>query len=157
MSNIRKANEKDIKKIEDLLEQVNMVHHNGRPDLFKSGGKKYTQNELIDIFNNDKTPVFVYVDDDDIVLGYAFCILKQFIDNNIMTDIKTLYIDDLCVDEKCRGKEIGKKLYEFVLDYAKKIDCHSVTLNVWCLNEPAMKFYKKCGLTEQKITMEQLL
>ena len=69
MSNIRKAEEKDIKKIEDLLEQVNMVHHKGRPDLFKCGGKKYTQNELIDIFNNDKTPVFVYTADNDIVVG----------------------------------------------------------------------------------------
>ena len=90
-------------------------------------------------------------------MGYAFCIIKQAVNDNILTDIKTLYIDDLCVDEKCRGMHIGKGLYEFVLDYAKGIGCYNVTLNVWALNDSAMKFYESCGLKPQKIGMEKIL
>ena len=74
-----------------------------------------------------------------------------------MTDIKTLYIDDLCVDESARGTHIGKALYESVLDYARKTGCYNVTLNVWAGNVGALKFYEKAGLEIQKIGMEKIL
>ena len=154
---IRRAQEKDMEGINKLLYQVLMVHHNGRPDLFKPGGKKYTDDELLEIINNDNTPIFVGVDEDDAVMGYAFCIFQQHIDNNILTDIKTLYIDDLCVDEHLRGQHIGKKLYDHVVSFAKEQGCYNVTLNVWACNESAKKFYEKLGLLPQKYGMEVIL
>lgn len=155
--NIRPANISDIKGINNLLYQVLMVHHKGRPDIFKPNVKKYTDEELIDIIYNDNTPVFVSVDHENNVLGYAFCIIKQHLDSNILTDIKTLYIDDLCVDEDKRGMHIGKELYEYVLEYARSKECYNVTLNVWSCNDGAMKFYEKCGLVPQKVEMEKIL
>ncbi len=134
-----------------------MVHHNGRPDLFKANVKKYTDEELMVMLADDKKPVFVAVDEKEEVLGYTFCVFQQQIGNNILTDIKTLYVDDLCVDEDKRGKHIGKQLYEFVLAYARSQGCYNVTLNVWTCNQGAMKFYEKCGLTPQKIGMEKIL
>lgn len=157
MNRVRRAEKKDMPKILDLLVQVDMVHHVGRPDLFKGPATKYTEEQLMAIIGNDETPVFVCVDDGDEVLGYAFCILKQFVNDNILTDIKTLYIDDLCVDENIRGRHIGSTLYDYVLDYAKRIGCYNVTLNVWSSNESAMKFYEKCGLVPQKVGMEKIL
>ena len=154
---IRRAKKNDMPGINSLLEQVLMVHHNGRPDIFKAGCKKYTDDELTEIINDNEKPIFVAVDEEDNVLGYAFCICQQHIDNNILTDIKTLYIDDLCVDEKIRGQHIGKKIYEYVLEYAKNNNFYNVTLNVWSLNEAALKFYEKCGLKPQKIGMETIL
>lgn len=154
---IRRAEEKDMDGINKLLLQVLMVHHNGRPDLFKSHTKKYTDEELKAIIADDNTPIFVSVDENGQVLGYAFCIFKQFINDNILTDIKTLYIDDLCVDENVRGQHIGTKLYEYVLQFAKDSGCYNLTLNVWSLNESAMKFYEKCGLVPQKVGMECIL
>lgn len=154
---IRKANEKDIPQINNLLNQVLMVHHSGRPDIFKADSKKYTDDELKEIIKDDNRPIFVALDENDKVSGYAFCIIKQNINDNILTDIKTLYIDDLCVDENLRGTHIGKNLYEFVLEYARKIGCYNVTLNVWSLNEGAIKFYEKCGMRPQKIGMETIL
>ena len=108
---IRLAKEKDIPKMGDLLKQVCLVHHNGRPDIFKVG-RKYSDDELRELLKDESRPIFVCVDDNDEVMGYCFCIFPQHIDNSVMTDIKTLYIDDLCVDESQRGKHIGKKLYE---------------------------------------------
>ena len=153
---IRRAEEKDLQKVDELLFQVNKVHSDARPDLFKPGAKKYTDAELKEIFQNDKTPVFVACINGEVV-GYAFCIFKQFKNDNILTDIKTLYIDDLCVDEKCRGQHIGKTLYNAVIDFAREHDCYNVTLNVWSLNENALKFYEACGLKPQKIGMETIL
>lgn len=155
---IRRAETRDTEDVLKLLVQVNMVHHIGRPDLFKGPTTKYTGEELQEIFKDEKRPVFVLTDEEDLhVLGYAFCILKQETGSHLMTDIKTLYIDDLCVDEACRGQQIGRRLYRHVLDYARSIGCYNVTLNVWTCNESAMRFYEKCGLKPQKIGMETIL
>ena len=148
---IRFAEEKDIEQINKLLVQVNSIHHRGRPDLFKSGKKKYTDEELRKIMSDCDTPVLVAADDKDRVLGYAFCIFQQHRDSHILTDIKTLYIDDLCVDEGQRGNGVGKVIYDAVVRLAKEQGCYNVTLNVWCCNESAMTFYEKCGLKPQKV------
>ena len=155
--NIRRASISDMSGINKLLNQVLMVHHNGRPDLFKANVKKYTDEELTDIIKDDSKPIFVAVDENEEVLGYAFCVFQQHINNNILTDIKTLYIDDLCVDEEKRGMHIGKALYDYVVEFAKTEKCYNITLNVWSCNESAMKFYESCGLVPQKVGMEKIL
>ena len=155
--NIRRALISDMQGINKLLNQVLMVHHNGRPDLFKANVKKYTDEELIEIIEDNNKPIFVAIDDNEEVLGYAFCVFQQYINNNILTDIKTLYIDDLCVDERKRGMHIGKALYEYVVGYAKSENCYNITLNVWSCNESAMKFYEHCGFVPQKVGMEKIL
>lgn len=155
--NIRRAQETDMEGINELLYQVLTVHHNGRPDLFKADTKKYTDEELKEIIHDDTKPIFVAADENGNVLGYAFCIFQQYLNHNTLTDIKTLYIDDLCVDENCRGHHIGKQLYEYVLSFARDEGCYNVTLNVWSCNQSAMKFYEKCGLIPQKVGMEKIL
>ena len=146
-----------MERIHLLLNQVAMVHHIGRPDLFKAGTRKYTDDQLKAIIADDQRPILVATDDADQVLGYAFCIFRQELDNNILTDIKTLYVDDLCVDETLRGQHIGKALYDAAVQYAKDHGCYNLTLNVWSCNESAMRFYQSCGLKPQKVGMELIL
>ena len=152
---IRKANKEDIKRIIELLHQVNMVHHVIRPDLFKPHTTKYNEQELEVMLNVSNKPIFVYDDGD--VRGYAFCQITEVKDDQLLEDIKTLYIDDICVDENARGKHIGKALYEYVRDYAKSIGCNNITLNVWEGNEAALRFYRSMGMQVQKTTMEVTL
>lgn len=153
---IRFAKEKDIPKIGALLEQVDMVHHNARPDIFKVG-RKYSDSELKDLLKDEKRPILVSTDENDEVMGYCFCIYQQHINNSVLTDIKTLYIDDLCVDENLRGKHIGKELYDAALNLAKENGCYNLTLNVWNCNPSAMKFYEAQGLLPQKTGLEIIL
>ena len=154
---IKRADIRHLSGLNSLLLQVLTVHHNGRPDLFKGNTRKYTDEQLIEMLKDDDKPIFVAVDENEKVLGYAFCRFIQHLNDNILTDIKTLYIDDLCVDENCRGQHVGKQVYDYVIDFAKKSGCYNVTLNVWTLNEGARKFYEKCGLVPQKIGMEKIL
>lgn len=154
---IRRGEERDLIGINRLLGQVLAVHHNGRPDLFKGNTKKYTDKELLAILRDDTRPVFVAADADGNVLGYAFCVFQQHINDNILTDIRTLYIDDLCVDESLRGKHIGRSLYEYVLEFARREGCYNLTLNVWECNQDAKRFYEGCGLVPQKTGMEKIL
>ena len=153
---IRRAIEKDIPKMGELLRQVCLVHHNGRPDIFKVG-RKYSDAELQALLQDDNRPILVAVDDTDAVIGYCFCIYQQHADNAVLTGIKTLYIDDLCVDESLRGQHIGKALYEAAVRLAKDSGCYNLTLNVWSCNASAMRFYEAQGLTPQKVCMELVL
>ncbi len=157
MNRIKRATTQDIDGILDLLLQVDLVHHKGRPDLFKGSVTKYGEEDLQKIIGQEETPVFVCVDEKDRVLGHAFCIWKQVKSDRVLTDVRTLYIDDICVDERARNEGIGAQLYNAVHAYAKEKGFYNLTLNVWCCNPGAMQFYEKMGLTPQKVTMECLL
>ena len=157
MSNtVRRAEDRDIPAIMGLLKQVNQIHYDGRPDLFKLS-TKYTENELRTIMDNDQTPVFVCTDSDGRALGHGFCVLQRPENTRLLRDILTLYIDDICVDETARGQHVGRMIYEQIIAYARQCGCYNVTLNVWSCNPGAMKFYENLGLVPYKISMETLL
>ncbi len=151
---IRRAVKDDIEEINRLLRQVLEVHADGRPDIFISGRKKYTDDELLDILSDDSTPIYVAVSDNSVV-GYAFCVYQITKDNNILRDRTVLFIDDLCVDEECRGQHIGTQIFEYISAIAKENNCDAITLNVWAFNESALKFYESCGFSPLKFVMEK--
>ena len=140
----------------ELLKQVGGVHHEIRPDLFRSGAQKYDEKALEDLLKDATRPIFVAVQEDS-VRGYCFCIHRNYEGDSVLTDRKELYIDDLCVEETCRGQGIAQALYSRVTDYAKSCGCGYITLNVWCGNEGAMRFYEKSGFRPRSITMERPL
>ena len=155
--NIRRAEERDIPRLGDLLLQVCRVHHEGRPDIFREGGRKYSDDELKALLADESRPILAAEDDIGRVQGYAFCVVQRHEGDGAMCDGTTLYLDDLCVDENCRGQGAGRLLYDAVLALARELGCWNVTLNVWACNPGAMRFYEKCGLKVQKIGMETIL
>ncbi|MBE6343610.1 MAG: GNAT family N-acetyltransferase [Lentimicrobiaceae bacterium] len=174
---IRKATHNDIPRILELLSQVNDVHAEGRPDFFIKGKRKYNEEDLLKIINDDTTPVFVYVGTRLVtsesgtrqamselgtrqatsVQGYAFCVIQDLSQCDNLRPDKSLYIDDICVDENYRRHGVGKKLYEHVLQFAKEEKCFNITLNVWAKNPSAQAFYESMGMTVQKVCMEKIL
>ena len=153
---IRFAETRDIPGMIDLLLQVGEVHHRIRPDLFRSGAQKYDENALEQLLKDPNRPIFAAVEDGKL-LGYCFCILEIPRDNPVLMDQKSLYIDDLCVDETARGRHVGSALYDSAVKYAREIGCDTVTLNVWCGNDSAMAFYESRGLRPRNIHMEAKL
>lgn len=153
---IRFAKKRDIPGMIALLQQVGEVHHQIRPDLFRSGAQKYNEADLAALLEDRDRPILI-AELDGSVAGYAFCILQLTQDNPVLCDRKVLYIDDICVDACKRGQGIASQLYQRVLEFARELGCHAVTLNVWCGNDNAMKFYEKCGMKPQKIGMETIL
>ncbi len=153
---IRFAQSRDIPGLIDLLQQVGEVHHRIRPDLFRAGAQKYDEAALEALLKDPSRPIFAAIREGKLE-GYAFCILQETKNEPALADRKVLYIDDLCVDEAVRGGGVAKALYERVCAYARELHCDAVTLNVWCGNDRAMRFYEKCGLRQQKIGMEYIL
>ena len=154
---VRRAGEKDLAGINALLSQVLEVHAAGRPDIFRAGTRKYADAELLALFEDEARPVFVAVDNGGRVLGHAFCELQDHRGSNSWQPILSLYIDDICVDEKSRGKHVGTALYQHVIGFARERGCHNVTLNVWECNPGARAFYDAMGMTPLKTCLEQVL
>ncbi len=154
--NIRRAEDKDSKKVIDLLQQVLEIHAALRPDLFFSGTTKYTEEEVQEIFADDERPVYVAVDENDEVLGYVFCQIGFHEKTNNGPEYRFIYIDDLCVDEKARGQHVGEALFEHVKKVARDMGCYEVNLHVWEGND-ARIFYERMGMIPQQTTMEYIL
>ena len=154
---IRKAEEKDIPRIIELLGQVLQIHADIRPDIFIPGTTKYTVGELTELLKNEEKPIYVAVNESDVCVGYAFCQLQKQPFSNNMVQFKSLFIDDLCVDQQARGQHIGESLFEHVKKEARKMHCYEVTLNVWSGNTSAEKFYEKMGMKTKERQMEYIL
>ena len=154
---VRRAEKRDIPRVLELLTQVCMVHHKGRPDIFKADSQKYHAEELELLFEDETRPVFVGVDENDRVLGYGFCVLVDYSGSNVQVERTELYLDDLCVDESARGKGVGSVIFDYIRSYAKEIGCYHLTLNVWACNPGAMAFYESKGMKMLKKEMEIVL
>lgn len=153
---IRKANSRDIPAIMTFLQQILEVHHQARPDIFKEKGSKYTPEGLEKLRQDEKTPIYVYENEEGKVLGHLFLSLKEP-QSPVLQPIKTLFIEDLCVDEQARGQKIGDQLYHFAEDLAKGLGCYNLTLNVWNDNQGALRFYQRQGLQAQETVMEKII
>ena len=153
---IRLATESDIEDIKSLLLQIDLIHNDIRPDIFKRNALKYNNDDLIEIINNPLTPIFNYYDNNK-VIGHCFTQIIEIKNNNVLQDVKTLYIDDLCVDKNHRGKHIGHKLYDYIVEYDRNNNFYNITLNAWAGNDNALRFYESNGLKIQKYGMEMVL
>ena len=159
---VRLMEERDIPKIMDLLVQVNLVHAKGRPDIFKENTKFSPEDVKNSFLGNKEQPVYVYVEKDaegrEEVLGHAFCEVRDSKGNSILAPRKTLYIDDICVDENARGRGVGRKLFEHVEKLAQEEgDFEAITLNVWNFNRPAYDFYMEMGFEPLHTILEKKL
>ncbi|HFI0143160.1 TPA: N-acetyltransferase family protein [Streptococcus suis] len=152
---IRKARQSDIPVLNELLQDILQVHHQARPDIFRSSGQKFSEEDLNALLDNPAKPVFVYEVDGQVV-GHLFCELSTA-KSDVLEPVKTLFIDDLCVASTARGQKIGEQLYDFALSYAKEQGCHNLTLDVWADNSGAVRFYERLGMKPQKFRMEQII
>lgn len=150
---IRFADTGDIPGMLELLRQVGQVHHDIRPDIFRTGCQKYDAAALTALLQDPNRPIFI-ADENGLVAGYCFCVLRFYQNDPVMTDRRELYIDDLCVNEDCRGNGIATKLFHYVRQYAAQQQISMISLNVWSGNDQAMRFYNKMGMSPRSVTMD---
>ena len=131
MVTIRSAEKKDNKTILILLDEVNEIHEKARPDIFKRG-QKYHEKDIED-------------EEENTVLGYAILKEEKQKEDELMKERRFLYMDDLCVDSKTRGKGVGTKLLRAAENLARSLSYPSITLRVWSFNKSAIAFYQREG------------
>lgn len=153
MISIRKAETGDIPRINSLLKQILCIHAELRPDIYRFDREKYTPEEIGALLEDTKRPCII-ADKNGECVGYALCQIKESPSESSFVPRKTLYLDDLCVDENERGNGIGKILTDAVVQLAKELNADAVELNVWESNSGALHFYEKYGFSTQRRHME---
>lgn len=156
---IRRSVAEDYEVIGGLLVELLKQHQNGRPDLFEpqeDGSGKYSRKEFETELADGRTVAFSAVCGEKVV-GYLICKIIEERANPVLKNVKTLYLDDLCVSPEFRGCGAGKALMNAAEAYARENGFYNITLNVWEFNGSAKGFYDRLGYTTQRREMEKVL
>ena len=142
---IRPAAERDIPKLLELLTGICRLHQQGRPDLFRQVGTKYNAEALRPLLSDPSRPILVAADEEDAVRGYVFGQYQVHQGETALNDLTTLYIDDFCVDEACRGQGVGRALMEKAGEVCKERGYRGLYTQGQDNNLGACRFYLKAG------------
>ncbi|MDO4647156.1 MAG: GNAT family N-acetyltransferase [Eubacteriales bacterium] len=152
---VRRAGKKDLSAILALRRELAQLHHEKRPDLFRTPKKMRFFFRMKKLLLEETPPVIVAANRENKVLGYLWYSVYVYRNHDTMRDIKGIHIEDICVTKECRRSHIGEKLYQWVKEYGQEQHCEIMTLDVWAANREAVLFYEACGFTPQILRMEQ--
>ena len=150
--NIRPAKETDYSAVVKIMSQVQEMHVQWRPDIYKHNDELFTEEIFADIVKGD---TFFVAEIDNMVVG-VLEIMFRHIETPAHVNRDVIFIDTMAIEEKYRGQGIGHEMFEFLkaMKTEKKMD--GIELQVNARNIAAYEMYKKCGFTEKSINMELL-
>lgn len=150
---IRFAEEKDYNQVEKIMKQVQKMHTEWRPDIYKNVEILLPFDMYMDYVNNREL-IIATLDSGDVV-GILIYFTRN-ISGGPMVDRKVMFIDSMGVDEHYRGQGIGRELFAFVQNICEEQDYDGLELQVNAKNIAAKKMYEKYGFTEKSVNMELL-
>lgn len=153
---IRFAKEDELEKINVLRKQVNDLHVEGKPDVFKPGFNEELQNYVYYIFKDPEQKIVV-ADKDGEICGFAILHHIYKPENPFMKVRDFLDIDEFCVDEKHRREGIATAMVEFIKNFAIDQGYHRLELNMWEFNQDALAFYEAAGFETFRRYMEMFI
>ena len=150
---IRFAQADDLDQVNVLRKQVNDLHVEGKPEVFKPGFCDELRDFIHVIFADPEQRILVAEESGEIC---GFAILHHMVrpENPFMYVRDFLDIDEFGVDEKHRRQGIASAMIDFILDYAKEKGYSRLELNMWEFNQDALAFYEAAGFTTFRRYME---
>ena len=149
---IRNAQPDEYQTIEIIMKQVQQMHIDWRPDIYK-----YNETVLsLEIYKqavNERT--FFVAEYDGNVAGILFIIYRHIENPNQVTR-NIIFVDSMAVDEKYRGKGIGHAFFDFLKNIKNERGYDGIELQVNAKNKAAYKIYSDYGFTNKSINMELL-
>ena len=143
----------DYQEVDQLMAQVHGLHVKGRPDLYIDVEHIYSFEQFKEMVENEDM-ITILAEENDKVVGICMVSMRM---KTCMVKRRTAYMEDLCIDESCRGKGIGKRLFLYAKDEAVKMGAERLDLMVWDFNENARKFYESMGMKPQRYIYETIL
>ena len=151
---IRSAVPEDRVRIRPLQQEIADLHHDGRPDLFKTEARFFDEKEFLRRLNDPKHTVLVAETDEGEVVGYAFAWVIEIREHSTYIDFNRFYIDDICVLKAFQRCGVGRALFDRCKEIAREQECKNIELGVWSFNRSAIAFYESCGMKERVRRME---
>ena len=150
---VRFAEKKDLERVNELRRQVNDLHVQGRPDIFKPGFSQELRDHIDTVWNDPDREVVV-CERDGVICGFAALHRIAKPENPYMHERTYLDIDEFGVDEVCRRQKVATEMMDFIKEYAREKGFDKIELNMWEFNQTALAFYEAIGFSTYRRYME---
>ena len=153
---VRFAKENELGRVNELRKQVNDIHVEGKPDVFKPGFGQELR-DFVKVIWNDPEQEIVVAEDDGVICGFAVLHHINKPENPFMKERDFIDIDEFCVDKDHRRKGAASAMVSFIKEYAKEKGFSRIELNMWEFNQDALAFYEAAGFKTFRRYMEMMI
>lgn len=150
---IRFAKENELVRVNELRKQVNDLHVEGKPEVFKAGFNDELRDYIYNIWDDPEQEIVV-ADLDGTICGFA--VLHHIVKpaTPFMYERDFIDVDEFCVDKDYRRQGVASEMITFIRNYAKEKGFNRIELNMWEFNRDALAFYETVGFKTYRRYME---
>lgn len=145
------ARSEDREAVNALALQAHGMHVSWRPDLYERMEEPYSEERFRAAVKERSLYVARVC---GAIAGYVAVQIRNY-DWPGVVKRKVMLIEEICVDELCRGQGIGTEMMMELHALARAFGCRDLQLNVSAHNDEAVGFYQKCGFAIQNIGMQK--
>lgn len=149
---IRIAKKVDYESVSNIMSQVQDMHVEWRPDIYKPNDNLIPEDVFEKIIENG---TFYVAEINDMVVGVLEIVFRH-IESPAHVTRDVIFIDTMAIDENFRGMGIGHQMFDFLKKKKQEKNLDAIELQVNARNRAAYEMYQKCGFTEKSINMELL-
>lgn len=153
---VRFAKESELDRVNELRKQVNDIHVEGKPDVFKPGFGQELR-DFVKVIWNDPEQEIVVAEDDGVICGFAVLHHIKKPENPFMKERDFIDIDEFCVDKDHRRKGAASEMVSFIKKFAREKGFKRIELNMWEFNQNALAFYEAAGFKTFRRYMEMMI
>lgn len=150
---VRFAEKKDLDRVNELRKQVNDIHVEGRPDVFKAGFGSEMRDFAKVIISGENSNIIV-AERSGVICGMASVDYVNKLETPFGNARRFYHVQEIAVDVKYRRQGVAKELLEFMIADAKKRNLGKIELDVWEFNDSAIEFYQAAGFRQTRRWME---
>lgn len=147
---IRSPKLQDYDRFSNIMNQVQQLHVDWRPDIYKPANLLITKEMFEEILESENWYV---AETNGIVVG-VLELIKRHVESPSQVTKNILFISSMAVDKEYRGKGIGHQFFEKVKQIKEENGYDTIELQVNAKNQMAYEMYKNYGFTEKSINME---
>lgn len=159
MITVRLYEEKDFERAFILSASVRRLHQEKRPDIYR-GDEALKDMDWAACFRQsvcEDNTVALVAELDGAVVGFCQLKWKESSRQPALQERSVMAMEEICVEESCRGKGVGTALCREAAAQAEKAGADALELMVWGFNSQAETFYRRLGMKIKYTAMEMPL
>ena len=144
---LRPATREDYDLLFELFSEIQTLHYETRPDIFKVAQKDQYFYDYYDKVLESENHHMMLGFDGDTPFGYIYYVINTLPQNIYRPEKRIIYINHILVIKSYRGRGYGQALIDHVRQVAKKEKIKEIGLDVWVFNERAIRFFTRQGFS----------
>lgn len=150
---VRFAKEQELARVNELRKQVNDLHVQGKPEIFKPGFPDELRDYIHAIWDDPDKEIVVAEREGEIC---GFAVLHHIVrpETPFMFVRDYLDVDEFGVEEAHRREGVATEMIDFIRHFAKERGYTRIELNMWEFNRDALAFYESVGFSTYRRYME---